>query len=133
MNFCTMKKLLTGTLLIFGIAAHAVDYQIFNIAQDIPMGYKDEQVKRNYFVNLGSVQGVRNGTTLDVFRNVSVDNPYDTNKRVHYKVKIGELQIIHSDSGASIAKSKSFLEKNPEIQLEVNSFMIGDHVAVSVK
>ena len=97
------------------------------------MGYKDEQVKRNYFVNLGSMQGVKNGTTLDVFRNVSVDNPYDTNKRMHYKVKIGELQIIHSDSGASIAKSKSFLDKNPELQLEINAFMIGDHVAVSVK
>jgi hypothetical protein len=128
-----MKKLFICSILFLITSAHAVDHQIFNIAQDIPMGYKDEQVKRNYFVNLGSMQGVKNGTTLDVFRNVSVDNPYDTNKRMHYKVKIGELQIIHSDSGASIAKSKSFLDKNPELQLEINAFMIGDHVAVSVK
>jgi hypothetical protein len=128
-----MKKLFICSILFLITSAHAVDHQIFNIAQDIPMGYKDEQVKRNYFVNLGSMQGVKNGTTLDVFRNVSVDNPYDTNKRMHYKVKIGELQIIHSDNGASIAKSKSFLDKNPELQLEINAFMIGDHVAVSVK
>jgi hypothetical protein len=97
------------------------------------MGHKGEQIKRNYFVNVGAIQGVRSGTTLDVFRNNSIDNPFDTNKRIHYKVKIGELQIIHSDNASSIAKSKSFLEHAIDLQLEINSFMIGDHVAVSVK
>lgn len=114
------------------ISSHARDHVIFSVAEDLPMGFEGEVLKKNYYVDIGASQGVEKGTVLDVFRIVSKSNPYDNKKRVNYKVKIGELEVLHTENGASITQLK---QKNDTIKdplFEINSFMIGDHVKVSV-
>lgn len=95
------------------------------------MGAENEVVRKNYYVNMGSSQGVKKDAILDVFRIVSVQNPYDNKKRVNYKVKIGELKVLHSSEDASIAMVKEYLKEEVPI-FELNQFMIGDHVAINV-
>jgi hypothetical protein len=93
----------------------------------------NKSIQKNYYLNIGNGHGVNAGTKLDVYRNISMDNPYSTSKRVHYKVKVGEVEVIHVDQDASIAKLTNLSSDNNGLQLEINSLMIGDMVKVSVK
>ncbi|MCT4642586.1 MAG: hypothetical protein N4A33_09860 [Bacteriovoracaceae bacterium] len=131
-----MKKaciitLLSLTLLNFNTLAR--DHVIYSIAQEIPMGEDNEVIKKNYYLNIGENQGVKIGTKLDVYRVISNVNPYNDKERVNHKVKIGELEVLHSDSDASIASMKNTQLDSKKPLFELNDFMIGDHVDVSIK
>lgn len=117
--------------LIISQSLHARSYVIFSMAQDLPMGTENEVVRKNYYINMGSGQGLKKDSILDVFRIVSVQNPYDNKKRVNYKVKIGELKVIHSSDEASIAMVNAY-EKEDVPVFDLSQFMIGDHVAINV-
>jgi hypothetical protein len=80
---------------------------------------------------MGTGQGVKKDTVLDVFRIISIQNPYDNKKRVNYKVKIGELKVIHSSDEASIAMVKEYTTEDAPV-FDLSHFMIGDHVAINV-
>jgi hypothetical protein len=101
------------------------------MAQDLPMGFENEVVRKNYYINMGSSQGVKKNSVIDVFRIVSVQNPYDNKKRVNYKVKIGELKVLHTTDDAAIAMVNEYEKEDVPI-FELNQFMIGDHVAINV-
>lgn len=112
-------------------AVSARSYVIFSMAQDLSMGFENEVIRKNYYVNLGKNQGIKKDSVLDVFRIVSIQNPYDNKKRVNYKVKIGELKVLHSSEDAAIATVKEYEKEDVPI-FELNQFMIGDHVAINV-
>lgn len=126
-----MKFIIILTIALFSVPTFARDFLIFSMTQDLSMGHENEVIRKNYYVNLGKGQGVNKDSVLDVHRIVSVQNPYDNKRRVNYKVKIGELKIIHSSDEASIAMVHQYL--NSEAIFELPQFMIGDHVSISVK
>lgn len=123
------------TLLIFFIMSSptwARSYVIFSMTQDLPMGVENEVIRKNYYINMGSGQGIKKDSVVDVFRIISVQNPYNNKSRENYKVKIGELKVIHSSDNSAIAMVNEY-EKDPSAPIfEIPQFMIGDHVAVSV-
>lgn len=125
-----MKLVLLLTCLLMAPTLWAKSYVIFSMTQDLPMGVENEVIRKNYYINMGSGQGVRKDSVLDVFRIISVQNPYDNKQRVNYKIKIGELKVIHSSEDAAIASVNSYEEKSPIFELPL--FMIGDHVAINV-
>lgn len=95
------------------------------------MGTENEIVRKNYYVNIGSGQGVKKDSILDVFRIVSVQNPYDNKKRVNYKVKIGELKVLNATDDAAITMVHEYEKEDTPI-FELNQFMVGDHVSINV-
>lgn len=110
----------------------ARDYIIYSIAQDIPMGVENEVVKKNYYMNIGSNQGVQEGSILDVFRLISRLDPYESKKRYNYRVKIGEIEVLHSEDNAAIGHLKGIRSDQRAPFFEVGQFMIGDHVNVKI-
>lgn len=127
-----MKVLILFSLLLFTQNLWARSYVIFSLAQDLPMGIESEQIRKNYYVNIGSGQGVKKDSILDVFRIISIQNPYDNKKRVNYKVKIGELKVLHSSDEASIAMLNEYEKVEETPIFELPQFMVGDHVAINV-
>ncbi|TNE99400.1 MAG: hypothetical protein EP326_08205 [Deltaproteobacteria bacterium] len=126
----------TLTILVFVFTASmgfARDYIIFSIAQDLPMGFDNEIVKKNYYVNIGKQQGVDQGTQLDVFRIVSRQDPYGDKKMYNFKVKVGELEVLHTEENSSIGILKNINKDEKSPYFEINNFMIGDRVSVKVK
>jgi len=81
---------------------------------------------------MGSGQGVKKDSVLDVFRIISIQNPYDNKKRVNYKVKIGELKVVHSSDDAAIAMVNNYEKEENTPIFELPQFMIGDHVSINV-
>lgn len=133
-----MKKMNLQTLVILSFVfsatmAMAKDYIIYSIAQDFPMGTPNEVLKKNYYIDMGANQGLKKGNTVDVYRNISVLDPYESKKRYNHKVKIGELKIIHSEETSSIANLSKFESDEDAPMLEVGGLMIGDVVGIHVK
>ena len=133
MKFSCKKMTFLFALIIGSTLTHARDHLIFSVTEDLPMGYKGEVIRRNYYVNMGTSEGLSKGTLLDVYRVISKANPYDNKKRVNYKIPIGQLEVIHveEDSAVGFIKKLHLNAKDPIF--EINNFMIGDHVAVTVK
>ena len=118
----------------FSTLVYSKDYIIFNISQQVPMGYKNEKVNKNFFVNIGKIQGVKAGTVLDVHRKVSKLNPLKTWKRHRFNVKVGQLEVIHSEDYSSICKRRGPKSmKKTDHSLEMESFLLGDIVSVNIK
>jgi hypothetical protein len=111
----------------------ARDHLIYSVSQEIPMGYENEVIKKNFYLNIGANQGVNQGATLDVYRVISKSNPYENLKRVNYKIKIGELKVLHSDDEASIGVLTNLKDDNETPLIHLKGFMIGDHVSVNTK
>lgn len=123
------------TFLIFSFTASmgfARDYIIYSIAQDIPMGHDNEKIEKNYYINMGQKQGLEKGTILDVYRIISRLDPYETKKRYNYKVKVGELEVLHTEDDSAITGLKNLESNTSDVYYEISNFMIGDHVGVKV-
>jgi hypothetical protein len=124
------------TVLIFLFTASmgfARDFIIFSIVQDLPMGVENEIINKNFYVNIGSKQGVAEGTTLDVYRTISRLDPYEKKQRYNYKFKIGELKVLHSENNTAIASLQTTNIGKDSKVYDVGNFMIGDKVNVKVK
>ena len=129
-------RLQTILILVFTFTATmglARDYIIYSIIQDVPMGEDNEIVKKNFYVNIGKKQGVREGITLDVLRTVSVQDQYKSKARYNHDIKIGELEVIHAEEGNSIGILKSLRNDEKTPYFEVSKFMIGDQVNIKLK
>lgn len=127
-------KIILSAFLCLSLAGPAMarNHQIYSVAQEVPMGYENEVLKKNYYVDIGENQGVQKGTVLDVFRVISKLNPYDNQKRVNHRVKIGELRVLHADNEAAIGTFKEIYNDDNTPLFEIENFMIGDHVSVSI-
>ena len=125
--------LLAIILLLFtATMSFAKDDIIYSITQDSPMGTPNEEIKKNFYLDMGEQHGIKEGSTVDVFRKISRLDPYQSKKRFNYTVKIGELNIIHSEENTSIASLNNLSTKSSPLLFEINNFMIGDTVQVKV-
>jgi hypothetical protein len=131
---CNKNLFLTMALLaLIAIPAMAREHLIYSVAEDLPMGFDNELLRKNYYINMGSEQGLQKGTTLNVYRVISKSNPYNNKKRVNYNVKVGELEVLHAEDSSSITIMKSISDGSKDPLFDLRAFMIGDKVAVSIK
>lgn len=120
-------------LILMASTAFAKDYVIYSISQDIPMGNKDEVIRKNFYVDMGKNQGIKKGNLLDVYRVVSVLDPYESKKRFNHRVKIGEIKILHAEDSSAIGALNKLEVDSETPVFEIGQMMIGDIVAAKVK
>ena len=113
--------------------AIAKDYVIYSISQDIPMGNKDEVIRKNFYVDMGKNQGVQKGSVLDVYRVISVVDPFESKKRFNHKIKIGEVKVVHAEDLSSIGVLNKLEGADDTPVFEIGKLMIGDLVTPHVK
>ena len=121
------------TLAFTASMAIAKDYVIYSIAQDIPMGNPNEVIKKNFYVDMGKNQGVKKGSLLDVYRVISVLDPYESKKRYNHRIKIGEVKVLHAEDTSAIGVMNKIEEGDETPVFEIGKMMIGDIVTVKVK
>lgn len=127
-----MKILILCLALLTPIMGHTENFIIYSISHEIPMENNFKELKKNYYLNIGTAQGVEKGTVLKVMRTISRQDPYENKKRFQYQVPIGTLQVVHSEGKASIAVAKALNEGQDTPLFEVKNFMVGDQVEVAV-
>lgn len=132
-KYFELPVLFMVTLAFTASMAIAKDYVIYSISQDIPMGYEKEVLRKNFYIDMGKNQGVAKGSVLDVYRVVSVLDPYESKKRFNHKIKIGEVKVLHAEESSSIGVLNN-LEKIDETPVfEIGKLMIGDVVTAHIK
>jgi hypothetical protein len=134
-----MKKILELPVLLMIVLtftasmAIAKDYVIYSISQDIPMGNKNEVIRKNFYLDMGKNQGVSKGSVLDVFRVVSVLDPYENKKRFNHKIKVAEIKVLHAEDGSAIGVLAKLESPDETPLFEISNIMIGDVVTAHVK
>ena len=132
-----MKRIAT-TLVFFlmTISGWAQDYVIYSIAQEVPMGFENEKKIKNFYVNIGTEQGLRPGVRLNAYRNVVKMDTVESKKRYQHKVRVATLEVVHSEVNSSITVSTSTTnsrEKQSEsFALDIEEPMVGDTVVVKL-
>jgi hypothetical protein len=132
-KYFELPVLFMVTLAFTASMAIAKDYVIYSISQDIPMGTEKEVLRKNFYIDMGKNQGVVKGSVLDVFRVVSVLDPYESKKRFNHKIKIGEVKVLHAEDGSSIGALHKIESADETPLFEIGKLMIGDVVSAHVK
>src|SRR5690606_21026117 len=99
--------------------------------QALNMGNPGEVAQKDYYINMGSVNGVRVGTVLDVVRKVP---SYDLVSQKLYKdvtFPIGQLKVIHVESTAAIARLVKLNPPENTPAVTTRAILVGDLVRVS--
>jgi hypothetical protein len=131
-----MKKMglqLSFFLFLLPLTLFAKDYVIYSVAHDLPLSNEEKPKAKNYYINMGSVQGLKKGALRDVYRSVMKTDPYETKKKFNYRMKIGELKVIHSESEAAVAVLNKLEEEEDAPIIDVEALMIGDAVEIKVR
>lgn len=132
-KYFELPVLFMVTLAFTASMAIAKDYVIYSISQDIPMGVEKEVLRKNFYIDMGKNQGVAKGSVLDVYRVVSVLDPYESKKRFNHKIKIGEVKVLHTEEGSSIGVLNKIENEDETPVFEIGKLMIGDVVSAHVK
>lgn len=132
-KFFELPVLFMVTLAFTASMAIAKDYVIYSINQDIPMGNEKEVLRKNYYIDMGKNQGIKKGSVLDVYRVVSVLDPYESKKRFNHKIKIGEVKVLHAEDASSIGVLNKLESEEETPVFEIGKLMIGDIVSAHVK
>jgi hypothetical protein len=88
-------------------------------------------VFKNFFINGGMNFGLKAGNHVDVMRRLPVHDPIKNASIGDLRVKVGTLEIIHSEDRLSVAKLVTYdsMEKRPLLDYE--AVMVGDRLDLS--
>ena len=130
-----MERILKSTLLAIAITLLAIptqcradDFMVYSIYKGLDLGNPGETPQKDFYVNIGSAQGVREGGTLDVMRKVAT---YDLTSQKLYKdvtFAIAKLKVIHVEANAAIARLDKMLPAEKTPALSPRAVMVGDFV-----
>ena len=112
--------------------ARAGDYKVFGIRTDFPMA-DGQTLFRDVYVNMGTNQGIKDGSVLDAYRVVTTVDELNQKTGRNFSFKIAKLKVIHAESDLAVARVTQFL---PPESTPIGSFtnvMVGDEVEVGKK
>jgi hypothetical protein len=112
------------------LAARAEDHQVYSIYRPVDMGDGTANPK-DIFVNMGSANGVRIGTQLEVLRKLAT---YDLQSQKLYKdviIPVAKLKVIHVENNAAIARLEKMAPPEVTPNLETRAVLVGDFVRMS--
>ena len=106
----------------------AEDFRVYSIYKALDLGIAGETPQKDYYVNMGTAQGLRVGSVLEVQRKTPT---YDLSNQKLYKdvsFPIARLKVIHAESNASIARLEKMLPADKTPVISPNAVMVGDFV-----
>lgn len=118
-------------LLVASPLAKGQEFVVYSVYRALDLGNSDEASLKDYYVNMGSKDGVSKGAVLEVRRRTAT---YDLINQKLYKdvaFPIATLRVIHVESSAAIARLEKMTppEKTPAIS--PRTIMVGDIVQLA--
>lgn len=104
---------------------------IYSVYKGIDLGNPNEAVEKDFFVNLGTNQGISVGTVLEVARK---SPSYDLTTEKLYKDLIfpfALIKVIHAEKDASIARMEKLYPADKTPVITPRSVIVGDFVRIS--
>lgn len=112
----------------FFTRAVANEHTVYEVFRPIDLGESDRPPPRDIFVNMGSNDGLKKGSILDVYRKISSFDNLTEKVAGDHIIPVGRLKVIHSDAKTAIARVEKFVSVEQEPALLPQTVMIGDLV-----
>ncbi len=112
-----------------GIAqALSDDSIVYSVQKSFDLGEANEEMVKDFYINLGTNNGIRVGTVLEVSRKTP---SYDLTSQKLYKdiqFSFARLKVIHAEKDACIARLERLypIEKTPVVN--PRAVLVGDSV-----
>jgi len=107
---------------------NAAESTVYEVFRGIDLGENDRPPPKDIFINMGSSQGVKKGTMLDVYRKITSFDELTQKLAGDHMIPIGRVKVIHADEKTSIARLDKFVSFDQEPALVPQAIMIGDVV-----
>jgi len=127
-----MKKTIWITVLLVAITAVlnqnavAEDAVVYGVYNPIFLGQKGETIVRDLYINRGVESGYQIGSTLTVYRKISTFDLISNKLFKDLLIPIGTVKVIHSESGASIARLDKMQSQDQTPGFSPGFVMVGD-------
>jgi hypothetical protein len=108
----------------FGAGA---DYSIFDIKKNLPLR-DHEKVYRDYYVNMGSDQGVKVGSIIAVYRRMGVIDKSRNELHEDMLIPVAHLKVIQASQTVSVARLESMVSHKAVPVVDVGAVGLGDRV-----
>jgi hypothetical protein len=106
----------------------ASEFVVYNVYRGLYLGGKEEVPQKDFYLNMGSVHGVKTGSMVQVSRRKAT---YDLSSQQLYRdvlFPIALVKVIHVESMSSIARLEKALPADQTPTMTPNSIMVGDLV-----
>lgn len=127
-------KTLASILFVCGLLAPASllatreNGSIIQVQRKIRMSESEPVPPKEYFIDLGSRDGVQVGDQMQVFRQLPVVNGQSGGPWHILRVKIGEMRVAFVGETSSLAREVEGRDLASLPPLEYQTFMLGDEV-----
>jgi hypothetical protein len=106
----------------------AADFVVYSVFKPLDLGNPGESHQKDYYVNMGSNQGIQEGTRLDVIRRIST---YDLlNAKLYQDVAfpIARIRVVHVERNAAVCRLEKVLSADKTPETGIRAVMVGDLV-----
>lgn len=123
----TFAAVATATVtLAFPTESQSADFQVYGVYRPIDLGVPGEAPAKDFYINMGSQHGLREGTVVEVSRKAST---YDITTQKLFKdmvFSIARLKVIHVESNAAIARLDQMAPADKTPAISPRAVMVGD-------
>lgn len=123
---------IAGTVILLPANAGAdSQYTVYSVYQALSLGNPGEVPQKDFYVNMGESQGVREGSHLEVMRRVPT---YDLISEKLYKdmvFPIARLRVIHVESTTAVARLEKMFSPEKTPAISPRAVMVGDLVQLA--
>lgn len=127
-----MKILFVLLGVLSSTTALAGEYKVFGIRTDFPMT-DGQPLFRDVYINMGTNQGIKTGSTLDAYRVVTTVDEINQRMGKNMTFKFAKLKVIHSEADLAIARVVQMLPPESTPLGNFTNVMVGDEVEVAKK
>jgi len=115
-----------GTLLCQ--ASTGSEFSVYSIYQGLNLGGPGEVTQKDFYVNMGSSQGISKGTQLQVYRHTPTFDLVSQQVYRDVTFPIALIKVIHVEPNVAIARLVSFLPPEQSATVSPKAIMVGDLV-----
>ena len=127
-----MKALLVAITTLFAHTAQAGEFAVISVVRTLPMK-KDEITVKDYYINAGSNNGLKQGAFIDARRKMPVYDNLAAKVVADTQVPVARLKLIYVDKGVSIARLVEIYDRKTTPIGGYDDVLVGDLIKVSDK
>ena len=112
-------------------AGQPSEFVVYSVYQKLNLGERDEVPQKDYLVNMGSKQGLQEGSILEVMRRAPT---YDLISNQLYRdmtFPIARVKVIHVETTAAVTRLEKLLPAEQTPAANPRAIMVGDVVRVA--
>lgn len=111
--------------------SYALDYSVYSIYQGLNLGGAGEVTQKDFYVNMGSSQGIVQGVRLQVYRHTPTFDLVSQQVYRDVTFPIAIIKVIHVEPNVAIARLERFLPVEQSATISPRAIMVGDLVKIT--